>query len=158
MTIVEGRKRMPWPFSGSSRAAAAASTVAASRSSGSGGDDSYQRPPEFDRDYIDEDAIAVFERALNSTEENAAVGDEPVVEHIRSVSDFAPIRERVRREAGSGSGNGSNASSSASSTRKKRRGDVVREGWAYHVSRWPLLVRVGRLQPRSGTAGWPCLG
>lgn len=26
------------------------------------------------------------------------------------------------------------------SVRPKRQKDIVREGWAYHVSRWPLLV------------------
>ena len=39
---------------------------------------------------------------------------------IRAVSDFAPIHERIKRGP-------------------KRRRDIVREGWAYHVSRWPLL-------------------
>lgn len=78
---------------------------------------SYERPPEFDIEYANEDHLKVFERALNANED----AEEPHVEHIRSVSDFAPIRERVK------------------SIGKKRR-DVVREGWAYHVSRWPLLV------------------
>lgn len=68
----------------------------------------------------------MFERALN-TEDST---EEPAVEHIRSVSDFAPIRERVKRAA-------------SSDSKKRRRGDVVREGWAYHVSRWPLLVCSG---------------
>ncbi|BGP17955.1 hypothetical protein JCM10213v2_006003 [Rhodosporidiobolus nylandii] len=45
------------------------------------------------------------------------------VEKIRAVSDFAPIREKIRRGP-------------------KRRKDVVREGWAYHVSRWPLLFLI----------------
>lgn len=78
---------------------------------------SYDRPPEFDIDYANEDHLKVFERALNANED----AEEPQVEHIRSVSDFAPIRERIKKAP------------------KKRR-DVVREGWAYHVSRWPLLV------------------
>lgn len=78
---------------------------------------SYDRPPEFDIEYANEDHLKVFERALNANED----AEEPQVEHIRSVSDFAPIRERIKRAP------------------KKRR-DVVREGWAYHVSRWPLLV------------------
>jgi hypothetical protein len=43
-------------------------------------------------------------------------------EKIRAVSDFAPIQERVKRSP-------------------KRRKDIVREGYAYHISRWPLLVR-----------------
>ena len=80
-----------------------------------------ERPPEFDESYVDEEHLAVFEKALN-TEDTT---EEPAVEHIRSVSDFAPIRERVKK---------------ATSSKKRRRGDVVREGWAYHVSRWPLLV------------------
>lgn len=83
---------------------------------------SYDRPPEFDIEYANEDHLRVFERALNANED----AEEPQVEHIRSVSDFAPIRERVKKAS------------------KKRR-DVVREGWAYHVSRWPLLVRQLRL-------------
>lgn len=29
----------------------------------------------------------------------------------------------------------------------KRRKDIVREGWAYHVSRWPLLVSPGSARP-----------
>ena len=77
----------------------------------------HERPPEFDVDCVNEEHLKVFERALNSEET-----DETGIEHIRSVSDFAPIRERVKR------------------TSKGRR-DVVREGWAYNVSRWPLLVR-----------------
>lgn len=80
-----------------------------------------ERPPEFDVDYVNEDHLTVFEKALY-TEDST---EEPAVEHIRSVSDFAPIRERVKR---------------TTSSKKRRRGDVVREGWAYHVSRWPLLV------------------
>ncbi|GAA6031322.1 hypothetical protein JCM8097_005602 [Rhodosporidiobolus ruineniae] len=45
------------------------------------------------------------------------------VEKIRAVSDFAPIKQKVKRGP-------------------KRRKDVVREGWAYHVSRWPLLFLI----------------
>lgn len=89
------------------------STIASSSKGGS-----YDRPPEFDIEYANEDHLRVFEKALNANED----ADEPQVEHIRSVSDFAPIKEKVRKSS------------------KKRR-DVVREGWAYHISRWPLLVR-----------------
>lgn len=87
----------------------------ASSTSKAGG--SYERPPEFDIEYANEDHLKVFEKALNANEE----AEEPQVEQIRSVSDFAPIREKVKKAS------------------KKRR-DVVREGWAYHISRWPLLV------------------
>lgn len=90
------------------------STIASSSKGGS-----YDRPPEFDIEYANEDHLKVFEKALSANED----ADEPQVEHIRSVSDFAPIKEKVKK-----------------ATSKKRR-DVVREGWAYHISRWPLLVR-----------------
>lgn len=89
------------------------STIASSSSKGG----SYDRPPEFDIEYANEDHLKVFEKALSANED----ADEPQVEHIRSVSDFAPIKEKVKKAS------------------KKRR-DVVREGWAYHISRWPLLV------------------
>lgn len=88
----------------------------------------YERPPEFDLDYVNEEHIAAFERALNTSNDDP---DEPAVEHIRSVSDFAPIKERVRRSRNGAAGG---------KVKSKKRRDVVREGWAYHVSRWPLLV------------------
>ncbi|GAA5898367.1 hypothetical protein JCM6882_000138 [Rhodosporidiobolus microsporus] len=50
-------------------------------------------------------------------------GGGAAVEKISAVSDFAPIKQRVKRGP-------------------KRRKDVVREGWAYHVSRWPLLLLI----------------
>jgi DNA-dependent RNA polymerase auxiliary subunit epsilon len=75
-----------------------------------------ERPPEFDKEYAEEDTINTFRRALEEADAQA-------VEYISSVNDFAPIREKVRKSS------------------KKRR-DITREGWAYHVSRWPLLVLV----------------
>jgi hypothetical protein len=84
---------------------------------GSSAKSSYDRPPEFDIEYANEDHLRVFQKALNAVEDP----EEPSIEHIRSVSDFAPIRERVKRSS-------------------KKGIDVVREGWAWHVSRWPLLV------------------
>ncbi|KAL8277168.1 hypothetical protein RQP46_010416 [Phenoliferia psychrophenolica] len=55
-----------------------------------------------------------------SDEPGDGTGEGTHAERIRAVSDFAPIKERVRKGP-------------------KRRRDIVREGWAYHVSRWPLL-------------------
>lgn len=120
---------LPWHKKGSKAGASGSSTPVSSPGWASPGsifsiggglassDSSYDRPPEFDIEYANEDHLKVFERALNANED----AEEPQVEHIRSVSDFAPIRERVK-------------------TASKKRRDVVREGWAYHVSRWPLLV------------------
>lgn len=130
---------MPWRQSASISTPTTTTTASGSASktaefgSSTTGNDNHQhrhaaeRPAELDADYVDEAHIRVFERALSSSNEDANAeeaggGGGASVEHIRSVSDFAPIRERVKR------------------TSKKRR-DVVREGWAYHVSRWPLLVR-----------------
>ncbi|GAA96902.1 uncharacterized protein L969DRAFT_96794 [Mixia osmundae IAM 14324] len=70
-----------------------------------------QRPAEFDVDYIDREAMEAFARALSDDEG----------ELITSVSDFAPIRQRIKRATIKSS-------------------DVVREGWAYHLARWPLLL------------------
>jgi hypothetical protein len=114
---------LPWSRKSSSSDTNASQAGQPSQSQpNAGGAVAPERPPEFDVDYVNEEHLAVFERALNTED----TSEEPAVEHIRSVSDFAPIRERVRK---------------ATSSKKRRRGDVVREGWAYHVSRWPLLVR-----------------
>lgn len=123
---------LPWHKKGSKAGASGSGTPIASPGWASPGSvfsvggglasnsSSYDRPPEFDIEYANEDHLKVFERALSANED----AEEPQVEQIRSVSDFAPIRERVKKAP------------------KKRR-DVVREGWAYHVSRWPLLVGLG---------------
>ena len=115
---------LPWSRKSSSSdiSASQAGQPSQSQPNSAAGAAAPERPPEFDVDYVNEEHLAVFERALNTED----TSEEPAVEHIRSVSDFAPIRERVRK---------------ATSSKKRRRGDVVREGWAYHVSRWPLLVR-----------------
>ncbi|GAA6019369.1 hypothetical protein JCM10207_001274 [Rhodosporidiobolus poonsookiae] len=73
----------------------------------------------------DEPAAAFDELPTSPTDGTVSPGGEARagVEKIRAVSDFAPIKEKVRRSG-------------------KRRKDVVREGWAYHVSRWPLLLLI----------------
>lgn len=80
-----------------------------------------------------------------SDEPSDAFPDGHPTEKIRAVSDFAPIKERVRRYvARSAQG----AIADESRRGPKRRRDIVREGWAYHVSRWPLLVSWLRLLGR----------
>ncbi|GAA5981920.1 hypothetical protein JCM11641_001942 [Rhodosporidiobolus odoratus] len=80
----------------------------------------------LDESWVVESDMDVLQRALSdepsSLDPTGGAGDEGV-EKIRAVSDFAPIREKIRRGP-------------------KRRKDVVREGWAYHVSRWPLLFLI----------------
>jgi len=82
--------------------------------------------------WIDVQGMEVFRKALSDEDLNS--NGEPPIEKISSVSDFAPIKERVTRRKGKGKGTGTNGKVS------KRRKDVTREGFAYHVSRWPLLV------------------
>ncbi|KAI5476279.1 patatin-like phospholipase domain containing protein [Pseudohyphozyma bogoriensis] len=74
-------------------------------------------------DWVNEDDLEVFRRALSDEPNEAGDnGEVPQIERIRAVSDFAPIQERVRKSKG-----------------PKRQKDIVREGWAYHAARWPLL-------------------
>jgi len=81
--------------------------------------------------------MEVFRKALS--DETDINSNEPPIEKISSVSDFAPIKERVTRRSRKGTGTG----------KTKRRKDVTREGFAYHVSRWPLLVRIPSVSARS---------
>lgn len=60
-------------------------------------------------------------KAISDDAADAASGEMSQPERISAVSDFAPIYQRIK-------------------SKRKRRRDVVREGWAYHVSRWPLLL------------------
>ncbi|GAA5822287.1 hypothetical protein JCM11251_006289 [Rhodosporidiobolus azoricus] len=95
---------------------------------------------DLDWDWVNEDDMAVLAKALSdepsptlddpgspihasASENGGGSGPSPGVEKISAVSDFAPIKQKVRRGP-------------------KRRKDVVREGWAYHVSRWPLLLLI----------------
>ncbi|GAA5968070.1 hypothetical protein JCM3765_003572 [Sporobolomyces pararoseus] len=77
-------------------------------------------------DWIDEPGIEVFRKALSTDESDSNNNNlnESSIEKISSVSDFAPIQEKV---------------SSRRRGRSGRRKDVTREGFAYHLSRWPLL-------------------
>lgn len=89
----------------------------------------------MDCDWVVERDMQVFHNALsdepsnnnhNSSGNDAADQQQP--EKIIAASDWAPVKEQRRRRGGGGS-----------SSKPKKRKDVVREGWAYHISRWPLL-------------------
>lgn len=87
----------------------------------------------MDCDWVVERDMQVFRDALsdepsnnNSSGNDAADQQQP--EKIIAASDWAPVKEQRRRRGGGGS-----------SSKPKKRKDVVREGCAYHISRWPLL-------------------
>lgn len=92
---------------------------------------------EWDRYAVDLGCDWVVERDMDAFRQ--ALSDEPTVqsptdpsgpdqvpEKIIAASDWAPVKEPRRRRGGH-------------ATPPKKRKDVVREGWAYHISRWPLL-------------------
>ncbi|KAG0659909.1 hypothetical protein C6P46_004849 [Rhodotorula mucilaginosa] len=87
----------------------------------------------MDCDWVVERDMQVFRDALSdepSNNNNASndAADQQQPEKIIAASDWAPVKEQRRRRGGGGS-----------SSKPKKRKDVVREGWAYHISRWPLL-------------------
>lgn len=65
----------------------------------------------LEADYVDHEAVAVFSEA-----QREHLNDEGPIEMIRATSDWAPIKERIKRG-------------------RRRNRDVVREGWAYRTSR-----------------------
>lgn len=87
----------------------------------------------MDCDWVVERDMQVFHNALSDEPSNNNSGndgaDQQQPEKIIAASDWAPVKEQRRRRGGGG----------GSSSKPKKRKDVVREGWAYHISRWPLL-------------------
>ncbi|TNY17939.1 acyl transferase/acyl hydrolase/lysophospholipase [Rhodotorula diobovata] len=87
-------------------------------------------------DWVNEEDMLAFQQRpdflLSSTLRAQALSDEPSAlgadvdqpERIVAASDWAPVKERKRSRG------------------PRKRKDVVREGWAYHVSRWPLLLLI----------------
>jgi predicted acylesterase/phospholipase RssA len=75
--------------------------------------------PDFDRDFLSQDDLDAFERALSA----------PEAAPVTALNDWRPIRQRVRR----------------SRTRRKapkRSTDETREGFVYTILKWPLLAIV----------------
>lgn len=92
----------------------------------------------LDCDWVVERDMQVFHNALsdepsnnNNSSNDGADQQQQQPEKIIAASDWAPVKEQRRRRGGGGGG--------GSSSKPKKRKDVVREGWAYHISRWPLL-------------------
>lgn len=77
----------------------------------------------FDEDYSDPIAVEAFARALASVNDQNPYGNTPLTNtaSIKALPDWAPVKQKTRKIPGLKSG----------SSR-----DVVREGWAYDLSRW----------------------
>ena len=91
--------------------------------------------PDFDREFLSEEDVAEFARAL-AAPENAGDDLEPAKRFtfITALNDWRPVHQRVRARDGS------------STTRRKRRPgrgrDETREGFVYALLKWPLLMVV----------------
>ncbi|BGP49849.1 hypothetical protein JCM10450v2_005754 [Rhodotorula kratochvilovae] len=72
-------------------------------------------------DWVNEDDMRAFQQALSDEPQPGADADAP--EKIIAASDWAPVKDSKRKGP-------------------RKRKDVVREGWAYHLSRWPLLLLI----------------
>jgi hypothetical protein len=69
-------------------------------------------PNEFEMEYVNEEHVKTFSKALSEDPESVQT------EHIAAVTDFMPIRQRV----------------------KKKRIPNEFEGYSYHIIRYPLIV------------------
>lgn len=75
--------------------------------------------PDYDNDFIDQDDLDRFEKALNAPEASPLV----------AINDWRPIYQRVRKTRGR-------------RKKPKRSNDETREGVLYTVLKWPLLLTV----------------
>ena len=76
--------------------------------------------PDFDTQFIRQDEIDEFAKALSAPESS------PVV----ALNDWRPVRQRVRRKAGK----------DRAKRKRKRSKDETREGFVYTILKWPLLL------------------
>lgn len=82
-----------------------------------------QQLPDFDKTFVNDGDIAAFARAVAAPSEM----DDSADHFITAMNDWRPIHQRIRRRRG----------------RRGRRGkDETREGYAYLLLKWPLLVFV----------------
>ncbi|RPB21678.1 patatin-domain-containing protein [Terfezia boudieri ATCC MYA-4762] len=80
----------------------------------------HSKIPDFDKDFVNDDDIAAFEKAINAP-------DTVEEEFITALNDWRPVKQKVKRKK-----------------RKPRRGkDETREGIVYLILKWPLLVGIG---------------
>lgn len=84
--------------------------------------------PEFGMKWYKDEDIEIFRSALSFDPDHS---DQSKVEHITALSEFASLSQH--------------ATTPPASNRRlpKRSRDIIREGWVYHVSRWPLLGMIG---------------
>lgn len=77
--------------------------------------------PDFDTEFIDQDDVDAFAKALNAPESSP----------VTALNDWRPIHQRARRRG-----------ARARKKKSKRSKDETREGFVYSVLKWPLLLLV----------------
>ncbi|PLW06532.1 hypothetical protein PCASD_05381 [Puccinia coronata f. sp. avenae] len=81
--------------------------------------------PEFKMKWYNDDDLLVFQQALHAQDTDQPMSSKAtpssVPAHLTPLNSAAPKRPKS----------------------SKPRKDIVREGWAYHISRWPLLTLIG---------------
>ncbi|OLL24401.1 Patatin-like phospholipase domain-containing protein, partial [Neolecta irregularis DAH-3] len=81
--------------------------------------------PDFHTDFVDSEGIEAYRRAISAPEHED-------VELIKAHNDWKPLRESItlRRKR------------SRRFKAKSKAKDEIREGWTYHILRWPVLILV----------------
>ncbi|QIW98244.1 hypothetical protein AMS68_003762 [Peltaster fructicola] len=101
----------------------------------------YRELPDWDNDFVDEDDIAEFAKALIATPDDPLKSEEdltsPKPEFITALNDWKPVHQRVK-------GTRDTQRKKKSKRRKKpeRGKDETREGWSYPLLKYPLLIYV----------------
>ncbi|KAI5810100.1 putative patatin-like phospholipase domain-containing protein [Peziza echinospora] len=76
--------------------------------------------PDFDKNFVNEDDIEAFERAINAP-------DTAEEEFITALNDWRPVNQKIRKRKG----------------KVRREKDETREGIVYTILKWPLLILIG---------------
>lgn len=96
----------------------------------------FTKLPHYDNDFVNEEDIAAFARAL-ATPESPSTDDLLQSPHstkfITALNDWRPVRQRVRRD---------DKNRKERKKRSRRGKDETREGYVYTLLKWPLLFIV----------------
>ena len=109
----------------------------------------FTRIPDYDHDFISDNDLTEFARALAAPEGSPSQEDllSPKTQDrvfITALNDWRPIHQKVKTEAGTTTWSTGSSSEKPRKKRKKpRRGkDETREGFVYTLLKWPLLLFV----------------
>ncbi|MBW0491658.1 hypothetical protein O181_031373 [Austropuccinia psidii MF-1] len=91
--------------------------------------------------YVDDD-IQVFKKALQSTDHNLPSTNAEINLNNNSKNSLNSNLDLIPNPPLPSSAT-SNSHQQAFNHSPKRKLDIVREGWAYHISRWPILAIIG---------------